>query len=82
MAHLPVHASWLNQIEIYFSVIQRKVLTPNDSKSLVDLKDRLFKFQEHYERVATPFEWKFTRNDLANLMRKLSNPFMSMKEAA
>lgn len=82
MVHLPVHASWLNQIEIYFSVIQRKVLTPNDSKSLADLKDRLLKFQEHYERVATPFEWKFTRKDLANLMHKLSNPFMSMKEAA
>lgn len=82
MVHLPVHASWLNQIEIYFSVIQRKVLTPNDSKSLADIKERLLKFQEHYERVATPFEWKFTRKDLANLMRKLSNPFMSMKEAA
>jgi hypothetical protein len=82
MVHLPVHASWLNQIEIYFLVIQRKVLTPNDSKSLADIKDRLLKFQEHYERVATPFEWKFTRKDLVNLMRKLSNPFMSMKEAA
>src|ERR1039458_6691856 len=32
--HLPVHASWLNQIEIYFSVVQRKVLTPNDFCSL------------------------------------------------
>ncbi len=28
--HTPVHASWLNQVEIYFSVVQRKVLTPND----------------------------------------------------
>ncbi len=82
MIHLPVHASWLNQIEIYFSVIQRKVLTPNDSLSLADIKDRLLKFQKHYECVATPFEWKFTRKDLANLMHKLSNPLMLMKKAA
>ena len=82
MVHLPVHASWLNQVEIYFSVIQRKVLTPNYSQSLADLKDRLLKFQEHYERVATPFEWKFTRKDLTNLMHKLPNQLMLMKEAA
>lgn len=82
MIHLPVHASWLNQIEIYFSVVQRKVLTPNDSQSVADLKNRLLKFQEHYENVANPFEWKFTRKDLANLMQKLSNPLMSIKKAA
>ena len=82
MVHLSVHTRWLNQIEIYFSVIQRKVLTPNDSTSLADIKDRLLKFQDHYEKVATPFEWKFTRKDLANLMHKLSNLLMLMKEVA
>jgi hypothetical protein len=69
--HTPVHASWLNQVEVYFSIIQRKVLTPNDFASLADLKDRLFKFQEHYEAVARPFEWKFTRHDLDALLTKL-----------
>lgn len=82
MVHLPVHASWLNQIEIYFSVIQRKVLTPNDFESLADVEDRLLKFQNRYEEIAKPFEWKFTRNDLANLMEKLSDQPMLQKKAA
>lgn len=73
--HLPVHASWLNQIEIYFSVVQRKVLTPNDFSGLAEVRDRLFAFQERYELMARPFEWKFTRTDLAELMARLAaNP--------
>src|SRR3989337_1823342 len=67
VVHLPVHASWLNQIEIYFSIIQRKVLTPNDFPSLEAVKERLHKFQEHYEKIAKPFEWKFTREDLSKM---------------
>ena len=82
MVHLPIHASWLNQIEIYFSVIQRKVLTPNDFESLTEIKDRLLNFQDHYEKVAKPFEWKFTREDLSTLMRKLSDhPELIVKAA-
>ena len=70
--HGPVHASWLNQIEIYFSIVQRKVLTPNDFASLAEVEDRLLRFQDHYERAATPFEWTFTRQDLAALLTKLA----------
>lgn len=69
--HTPVHASWLNQVEVYFSIIQRKVLTPNDFTSLAELQDRLLKFQEHYEIAANPFEWKFTRKDLNNLLERM-----------
>jgi hypothetical protein len=69
--HTPVHASWLNQVEIYFSVIQRKVLTPNDDASLEDLAARLNDFERYYEQSAKPFEWKFTRQDLAKLMAKI-----------
>lgn len=69
--HGPVHASWLNQIEIYFSIVQRKVLTPNDFSSLATVEDRLLRFQAHYEEIATPFEWKFTRADLDALMHRL-----------
>ena len=69
--HTPIHASWLNQVEIYLSVVQRKALTPNDLSSLTKVKDRLLGFQEHYERVARPFDWKFTRADLAKLLSKL-----------
>lgn len=69
--HTPVHASWLNQVEIYFSIARRKALTPDDFDSLAALEQRLLAFQDHYEQVAKPFEWKFTRSDLANLLRKL-----------
>ena len=71
LVHLPVHASWLNQVEIYFSVIQRKVLTPNDFTSLQEVSQRLLSFQNLYEQVAKPFEWKFTRTDLQDLMNRL-----------
>lgn len=74
LVHLPVHASWLNQVEIYFSVIQRKVLTPNDFSSLAQVADRLLAFQNFYEQIAKPFEWKFTRADLHELMQKISQP--------
>jgi len=72
LVHTPVHASWLNQIEIFFSVVQRKVLTPCDFGSLDELEERLLAFQQHYEQVAKPFEWKFTRKDLEQLLLKLA----------
>lgn len=70
---LPVHASWLNQVEIYNSIIQRKVLTPNDFTDLAEVQARLAAFERRYEQTATPFEWKFTRHDLALLMKKLAD---------
>ncbi len=69
--HTPVHASWLNQIEIYFSIVQRKVLTPNDFRSLAEVRERLIRFGQRYEGVAGPFQWKFTRDDLCRLLSKL-----------
>lgn len=71
LVHTPVHASWLNQIEIYFSIVQRKVLTPNDFTSLAEIEERLLGFQVRYEQIATPFEWNFRREDLDRLMSKL-----------
>jgi len=73
LIHSPVHASWLNQIEIYFSILQRKALTPNDFPSLAALKERILGFQKYYEEIAKPFEWKFTRKDLNRLMCKINN---------
>jgi len=67
----PVHASWLNQIEIYFSILQRKALVPNDFRSLETLKKRILGFQFYYEEIAKPFERKFTRNDLNLLLNKI-----------
>jgi hypothetical protein len=74
LVHLPVHASWLNQIEIYFSILQRKVLTPNDFDSLFLLEDRILAFQDRYQETAKPFKWKFTRADLADRLAKLALP--------
>jgi hypothetical protein len=75
LIHGPVHASWLNQIELYFSIVQRKVLTPNQFPSLNSLKERLLDFQHHYESIVPPFRWKFTRNDLAKLLDKIETQY-------
>ena len=82
LVHSPVHASWLNQIEIYFSIVQRKALTPNDCASLEDVADRLRRFEDYYERIATPFEWNFTRADLDDLLKRLEAARTSLRPAA
>src|SRR5215467_5814727 len=71
LVHTPFHASWINQIEIYFSIVQRKVLTPNDFSSLSHLEDCLTDFQKRYEQTACPFQWTYTRQDLCTLLAKL-----------
>jgi hypothetical protein len=73
LVHTPIHASWLNQVEIYFSIVQRKVLTPSDFSSLAELEQRLLAFQSHYEKTASPFQWTFTRRDLHALLAKLDS---------
>jgi DDE superfamily endonuclease/Homeodomain-like domain len=69
MVHTPVHASWLNQVEIYFSIIQRKVLSPNDFTDLNLVVERLSAFATRYNQTARPFKWKFTTTDLDDLTR-------------
>ena len=71
LVHAPIHATWLNQIEIYFSIVQRKVLTPNDFPDLASVANRLFDFQYYWESIAQPFQWKFTRRDLDELLCKV-----------
>ena len=83
VVHGPIHASWLNQIEIYFSILQRKALTPNDFPSLEAVEARLIGFQSYFETIAKPFEWKFTRCDLDILLKKMQNhSAVSYKPAA
>ena len=72
MIHTPVHASWLNQIEIFFSVIQKKVVSPNDFPSLEKLSETLLAFVDRYNQTAKPFSWKYTAGDLADLLRRIS----------
>ncbi len=71
LIHLPRHASWLDQAEIYFSVVQRKALTPNDFTSLAQIRDRLAAFETRYNAIARPFTWKFTRADLHDLLHRI-----------
>ena len=82
LVHTPIHASWLNQVEIYFSVVQRRVLTPNDFQNLNEVESRLLSFQICYEKTANPFEWKFTREDLKRLLERLSSNDEQQKKAA
>jgi hypothetical protein len=74
LVHTPIHASWLNQAEIYFSIVQRKVLTPNDFTDLGTLEQRLLAFGRRYEQIAAPFQWKFTRTDLERLAHRVELP--------
>ena len=72
MIHTPVHVSWLNQVEIVFSVIQKKVLTPGDFPGLGTLSHTLLAFVNRYNRTARPFDWKFTADDLTALLQRIS----------
>jgi len=72
MIHLAVHASWLNQIEIYFSVVQRKLLTPDDFPNLNILANQLTAFENRYNSAARPFDCRFNRNDLNRLLTRIA----------
>jgi hypothetical protein len=79
---LPVHASWINQIEIYFSILERKVLTPNDFADLREARDHIRRFGQEFSRHAKPFEWAFTRRDLRELMNKLKKSKATLRVVA
>lgn len=71
VVHLPIHSSWLNQIEIYFSIVQRKALTPADFESVSALDQQLRWFQWDYNQRAEPFRWNYTRSDLESYLQRL-----------
>jgi len=71
LVHTPVHASWLNQVEVVFSVVQRKVVSPNDFHDLAQIETRLNAFEIRYNSSASPFDWKFTANDLNELLARI-----------
>ena len=71
LVHLPIHASWLNQVEIYFSILQRKAIAAGDFANLDDLAARILAFQDRYNATAKPFDWTYSRNDLNNYLARL-----------
>ena len=71
LGHTPVHASWLNQVEVYFSMVQRKVLTPNDCTGLDEVEERLRLYETLTNGEPRPFRWKFDRDKLAAFLERL-----------
>jgi transposase len=72
LVHTPIHASWVNQVEIYFSIVQRKVVTPNDFYDLDDVEARLTAFQDLYNFAARPFNWRYTKADLDTTLKRIA----------
>ncbi len=72
LVHLPLHASWLNQVAIYFSILQRKAIDPRDFAHLHALAERVLAFQDRYNARANPFDWT-TRDDLNALLHRLDD---------
>jgi len=56
----PTHASWLNQVEIFFSILQRRLLKHGAFDSEQDLAEQMLCFVETYNQTATPFQWTYT----------------------
>ncbi|MER5532556.1 IS630 family transposase [Streptomyces mirabilis] len=71
LVHTPVHAFWTNQIEIFFSIVQRKVVSPNGFTDPIQVWDRLRSFEDRYNAAAQPFQWKFTASGLNDLLARL-----------
>jgi hypothetical protein len=82
LVHTPVHASWLNQVEVYFSLLQRKILTPNDSADLQELAWRIKLYEELTNSQPKPFDWKFTKYDLFNLLQRIAQREAAAKATA
>lgn len=72
LVHLPIHASWLNPVEIFFSIVQRKIVKPQNFPDLEVLAQRLLAFQDRYNLSAHPFKWRYTRKHLNQLLERLA----------
>jgi hypothetical protein len=63
--YVPKHTSWLNQIEIWFSILVRRVIKRGDFKSVTDLREKILAFIDYFNRtMAKPFKWTFTGRPL------------------
>ena len=80
LIHTPVHASWTNQIEIFFSIVQRKVVSPSDFTDLIQVRERLPSFEDRYNATAQPFQWRFTTSDLDDLLARLGRQTLDRQE--
>jgi hypothetical protein len=70
--HPPVHCSWMNQVEQWFSILQRKRLAITDFADKGHLAERLYAFVEEWNQHAHPFNW--TRRSVVKIMAKCEVP--------
>ncbi len=73
LVHLPVHASWLNQVEIYFSILQRKPSVPTTSETSTSSPNGSRHSKDRYNATAEPFDWTYTRADLNAYLKRLTD---------
>jgi len=73
LVHLPIHASWLNQVEIYFSILQRKAIKPGNFRDLDHLAERVLGFEKRYNLTAAAFAWNYSRDDLNQLIQRITD---------
>jgi DDE superfamily endonuclease len=66
---LPVNASWLDQVEIVFSQLQKKVLTPNDFESVAGVRRTILAYFAERNRHARPVQWSYTSQQLVAQFR-------------
>jgi hypothetical protein len=78
----PDETTTLIEYVLVFSVIQPKVLAPNDFTSLQAIVDRLDAFEHHYNQIATPFDWTFTRHELEQLIARVAQHEPQLRLAA
>ena len=62
--YLPKHTSWLNQVEIWFSILVRRVLKRGSFRSVEDLRTRILAFIDYFNQTAKPFRWTYTGRPL------------------
>jgi transposase len=55
----PTHASWLNQVELFFSILERRLLRRGEFASVGQLSERIVAFINDYNRRAKPFRWTY-----------------------
>jgi hypothetical protein len=79
LVHTPVNARWRKQVEVYCSLLQRKVLTPNDSADLQELELRSRLYEERTRREPRPFDGRFTKHDLFNLLQRWARRAVARK---
>lgn len=72
MIHTPVHASWLNQIEIFFSILSRKALAGQSFDNTDQLATRIIAFQNWYNTSSQPFNWTWNRHELNDYLKRLT----------